>query len=441
MESPSPPAVEGVKLPSVAASASRKRRRGDAPPPPTIVYNTTNNITNYFAAAPAPPPPPPEAPTSLFSTNAERRKRVSVKKNGKPCSVLVWYCTRDGTIVGGCHGMCRKQYVDFGNFAPADGSSQTQAARTKFDAAYAAYQIAYAAGDRDECVAQRAILESLRSKLCFDCRNDPGYQSPAVRACRDWWNATRQAMALKHDGCENPDCPERGEGVWPILTADHGSKPKQRDAEGDPVNLSNYKWWSGNGGVPAMIEEAKQIEKYICHCCHRLEPTSNSGNRCPDPKDMPKGKRTGTEDEKKQYNARHNAVRVHPKQKYIDALKRLVGKCAACARPVVAGQEPAFEYNHLDEATKSKGGLFRANGGVAGLVDNSANAARLAFDTESAFEPIEPLYDAWRLANQVGNPTGKVRGLLDGETDKCDLQCSNCHHRHTNKYDASPTKF
>ena len=62
--------------------------------------------------------------------------------------------------------MCKKQFVDLSHFAPMDESSQTQGARTKFDAAYAAYQQAYAAGDRDECIAQRGILESLRCTCC-----------------------------------------------------------------------------------------------------------------------------------------------------------------------------------------------------------------------------------------------------------------------------------
>ena len=254
--------------------------------------------------------------------------------------------------------MCKKQFVDLSHFAPMDESSQTQGARTKFDAAYAAYQQAYAAGDRDECIAQRGMLEVLRCNVCFDCRPDKGYMSPAARKCKEFYDAMRKTMAKQHDGCQYPDCPERGEGAWCVLTADHGTNPKKRDKNDEPVNLGSYTKWPSLGGVPAMMEESKQIHQWICHCCHAIEPTSNSGNRCSDPATMPVGKCSGTKEEQQQYKNRHRAVRVYPKQQYVDAVKRCIGRCAACARPVVPGKEVMHEFNHLDEASKSKGGLF-----------------------------------------------------------------------------------
>lgn len=73
-----------------------------------------------------------------------------------------------------------------------------------------------------------------------------------------------------------------------------------------------------------------------------------------------------------------------------------------------------FDWNHRDEATKCKGGLFGEKGGVAGLVANCSNAATRA----------------------------KVKHLLDAEMKpKCDLLCTNCHHRHTWKYPRSATVF
>ena len=420
-----------------------KRARSETPAPQIVVNITTLN--NYFAAAPA-QPPPAEGPKSLFATNAERYKRVTVVKNGKPCPVYVWCSARDGTLKGGCHGTCTKQFVDIGNFAPADGSSNTQANRIKFDVAHAAYNVEHAAGNRDACIAQRDILERLRTEKCFKCRPDPGHLSPEDRVCKEWYDGMRQAMAAIGDGttpgCAHSDCPERGAHVWCILTAEHGKNPKKKDAKGKPVKLSDYCRWGAFGGVPAMIEEAKAIEKWTCHCCAALDPSSSSANRCADPEDMPKGKPSGTKEEVKQYNARHMAVRKYPKQQYVDAAKRRVGKCAYCARPVVAGKEVQFDWHHRDESTKQKGGLFGERGGVAGLVHNCTNAAALEFDTVGAFVCIEPLYDAARFAKKVGNPTGPVKELLDAEMEpKCDPACKNCHHRHTHKYEPSATVF
>lgn len=389
-----------------------KRERSEAPAPQIV---NKYYITNYFAAAPA-PTPPAEGPKRLFETNADRLKRVSVVKDGKPCSVYVWYSTRDGTLRGGCHHMCPKQYVDLANFAPADGSSNTQAKRTKFDAAYAAYKAAHAAGNRDACVAQRDEVERLRTDRCFGCRNDPGYLTPKMEACKAWYDGKRKEMCAIGDGtnpgCAHADCPERGVHVWCILTAEHGTNPKKKDAKGKPVALGDYTKWQS---VEAMSEEAKQIEKWTCHCCAVLDPSSNQANRCADPETMPPGKqgKNSNKEEVAAYNARHTAVRRYPKQQHVDAAKRRVGKCAACARPVVAGKEVQFEWDHRDESSKERGGLFGKRGGVAGLVNNNTNAAML----------------------------DQVRPLLDAEMAKCDLLCRNCHMRRTWKYAPSATVF
>jgi hypothetical protein len=122
---------------------------------------------------------------------------------------------------------------------------------------------------------------------------------------------------------------------------------------------------------------------------------------------MPEGRRSGTPLEVQQYDARRHAKIRYPKQQHVDARKRAIGACATCKRAVLPGTEPAFEFNHLDEATKEKGGLFGRHGGVSGLVQNCAKAAAL----------------------------DQVQALLDAEMAKCELLCSNCHHRHTNKYD------
>jgi len=371
-----------------------------------------NSIHNYFAPGPSSSTSSAETPTPLFVTEAERCKRVRIIKQGKSHLVYAYFSAADGTLKGGCDN-CDKNFTDILNFAPANGSSNTQGDHNKFVAAYTAYKNAYASGDREECVVQRAILVKLRNTRCISCRPAVGYLSPAARACKEWYDATRQAMATQHDGCQHPNCPERGAHVWQIIGADHGTNPKKRDANDKLVQLSDYAHWPGLGGVPAMIEESVQIQKWICHFCHRLEPTSTQGQKCTDPSTMPLGAPSGSDEEKKQYHRRWRALRIYPKQQYVDAAKRRVGCCAHCKRPVVAGQEQAFDWNHIDEATKCKGCLFGQQGGVSGLVQNHTSSATLE----------------------------KVKNKLDTEIGKCNLLCCNCHARHTCGYEPSQTVY
>jgi hypothetical protein len=163
-------------------------------------------------------------------------------------------------------------------------------------------------------------------------------------------------------------------------------------------------------------EEAKGIE-WLCGFCHQLKTTGDQANRYQDPwaenKDgtpvMPDGRRGkhATKEEVKQYNAKHKAKIVYPKQQYVDARKRAVGCCKRCKRADVEGKEWAFHWDHRDPATKLKGKdtLAGKYGGVCGLVNNCTKAADL---------------DA-----------PGFREVLDEEIGKCDLLCHNCHHRKT----------
>ena len=388
-----------------------KRARAPDTPRPQVRVVNANTLNNYFSASAA-PAIPESARTSLFESNTERGKKVTVLSRGKTYSVYVVYSHGDGTLRGGCHHMCHRQFHDFTWFAPESGSANTAAMHTKFLSAYDAYKTAHALKDREACLVHRTILEELRTTRCSECRHDPGYLGPEARKCKEWYDAKRKEMCAHNKGCAHADCPERGPDVWCILTANHGTNPKAKHS-GKPLNLSDYAHWPAHGGVQAMIEEAEQIEDWPCRVCHSLDPTSSSGNRCADPETMPKGKSSGIKLEVKEYNARHNAVIKYPKHQYVDAAKRQIGCCAACKRPVLPGTEPGFDFDHLDESTKSKGGLFGERGGVGGLVGNVANAAVLAL----------------------------VRVFLDDEMALCQLLCSNCHARKTWCYEASTTEF
>tara|TARA_B100000405_G_scaffold79264_1_gene54887 strand:+ start:5122 stop:6390 length:1269 start_codon:yes stop_codon:yes gene_type:complete len=400
---PGPAVAQGVPAPPAEAAAPAPAAA------PQVVNNTTNNINkntinNYFAPA-APAAPADDArPANLFATNAERCHKATVKKDGKACSVYVSAACRDGTLKGGCYRNCKNQWVGIEWFAPVDGSHITAGRRTKFLEAYAAYKQAFKDGNKADAEKWRAVVEALRTGNCDTCMAVKKL-SPKQQACKDECERMRREACARHGGCQYQHCTERGEDAWCVLEADHGTNPKMTRADGTSVGLNDYCWWAGNGGVAAMQVEAQQIHQWICSHCHALEPTSNQGRRCGDPDGMPPGKqgKDATPEEVKQYEARRKARVVYPKQRHVDARKRDVGACLHCRRAVVAGEEVGFDWDHRDEATKCKGGLYGEKGGVAGLVGNCAKAAAL----------------------------DEVAPLLDAEMDKCDLLCRPCHRRKT----------
>jgi hypothetical protein len=273
-----------------------------------------------------------------------------------------------------------------------------------------AYSVAWEARDLDTAREARATIEELRNSVCLSCQPDLGYLSPAVQACKDEYTRMRKEACALNDGCANPDCVERGEQAWCVLHGDHLHTANEKDEAKRKVHkLGDYFWWSCNGGVEAMRAERAKGMQWICGFCHALEKTGSAANRCPRPDTMPDGKqgKSATKEEEAQYKAKRFAKITYPKQQYIDAKKRAVGACNYCNRPVKPGEEWAFHCDHRDETIKliGKDTLAGEKGGVAGLVANCAN--RAALDAPGFKE------------------------VLDAEWDKCDLLCSNCHHRKT----------
>jgi hypothetical protein len=397
-------------------SPCAKRHRGDDGPQVVNNNNTTNNnnIHNYFAPASGPAAIPEDTrPPNLFPEK-ERKRDAYVPYHGKTRSYRVSHATRDGQLKAGCTN-CLSNYKDMVQFAPPECNHNGRR-RPQFLEALEAYSVAWEARDLEAARAARAEAEELRNALCPSCQEKAGHLSPAQQACKDEYVRMRKAACKKNDGCANPDCVERGDQTWCVLQGDHLHTAKEEDeALRKKERLGDYKWWSGNGDVAAMrAEEAKGMQ-WLCGFCHFLEPTGTPANRCPDPwakhKDgtpvMPDGKRRGTKDETKQYDAKRHAKIKYPKQQYVDARKRAVGRCQRCDRADVEGKEWAFHWDHRDPATKLKGKDTLAGewGGVAGLVANCAKAA--ALDAPGFKE------------------------VLDAEMDKCDLLCHNCHHRKT----------
>lgn len=390
---------------------------------PSVINNITNHITNnnnlnnYFAPqqGPTSSTTPTESAESAHLFAGDRKRIKVIPYHKKTRQVYTSYVDRDGQLMGGCEQCVRNGFVPMARFASID-SNKTHVNLTEFKEALGAFDVAVRAGDKEEATRQRKVVEETRNGFCDSCQKTRNKLTRKQQACNAWWDTKRKEMAKAQDGCVHPECLERGEEAWCVLEADHGTNPKKKkwdkkNKKWVPVALSEYTWWATNGGVEAMKEELTQIEQWICRHCHRLETTGTAGNRC-NPNDMLEGKWNGTKEEIAQYEALRVAKITHPKMQYVDGLKQKIGHCVDCHRPVVVGNEAGFDFNHMDPNTKAKGGLFGERGGVSGLVNNHANAAK--------------------LHAKVGDKT--VKDLLDEEVAKCNLPCANCHHRHTCGY-------
>jgi len=381
------------------------KRKAEASP---SVVNNNITIHNYFASkeCPAPAPEAPEGPVNLFP-NDERRNYKYVRWGKKTRPVLVSSAKPDGTLQGGCCN-CTKSFLPMERFAPMECNKNGRK-RPNFYKAVDDYDAAYAARDLDKAREARGRVEALRSDRCPPCVEICSKLSPAQQACKDEWIRMRKEACAQQDGCLYPDCVERGPQAWCVLQADHVHTAKEEDETLRKTHiLSDYPWWSGNGGVPAMRAEAAKGLHFPCSFCHRLEPTNAAANKYENPVGMLDGACSGTPKEQKQYARKRIAKIVYPKQQFVDGIKRDMMSCELCARPVLAGEEHAWTFDHRNPATKLKGKdtLAGEQGGVAGLVNNHTNAAKL----------------------------DEIKDILVNEMGLCRLLCANCDHRQTWAY-------
>jgi hypothetical protein len=381
----------------------KRRRTGPSPVVKKVINNITinNNIHNYFAPQSGPasaPDAPPEAPPHLFPQGEREVREYSSALKGTYRRVL---SKRDGELRGDC-GHCTRTYKDITEFAP-DACNHNGRKRPAFFEALEAYTTAYEAGDLEGAREARDRLDALRPRDCPSCRKTHNKLTGPMKACHDCWIELKQEACARHGGCMNPDCREKGPNAWQVLEADH-IKP------GEKIHmLSDYAWWACNGGPAAMRVEAPKCQ-WLCRFCHSLEKTGKQANRHGDPDLLPDGKqgKHATEEEVRQYHAKHSANVRYPKQQHVDAEKLRRGGCLACERKVTPANVFAFDFDHRDPESKmkGKGTLAGENGGVAGLVNNHTKAAAL----------------------------DQIKDLLDEEMDKCDLLCANCHKRKTCGY-------
>ncbi|MDA9633355.1 hypothetical protein N9S81_00285 [bacterium] len=353
------------------------------------------------------------AQSKTFRDNALSETRTKIVKYRGKSKFKVVSKVLNGKLVGGCYNnSCNKACVDMAEFMPRE-SNNTSRKRVWFSTALDSYYAAYNAGEHDEAATQRTLVETYRSGKCPACLNPLGYLSPKIRACKNFYDDTRKAVAAAQGGCLYPNCCERGLEAWCVLEGDHIHGSKHPDPALRKVHqLSDYTWWSWNGGVPAMRKEVAKGIEWKCRFCHWTDPMSDQANKYSDPETMPKGNRrkNATPREIQQYHNRWYATIVYPKQNFVDAHKRNVRTCCLrCARPVVAGEEHCFIFDHRVPSTKMVGAhtLAGEHGGVAGLVHNDSKS-------HATLEIIQP--------------------ILEREMGLCDLLCVNCDRRKTAKY-------
>ena len=262
-------------------------------------------------------PFPSEEITHMTST-------VPRTDKGTPYHYIASRVKPDGSLVGQC--ACYRNHISLvkntpqpiRNFTPGDNHNSGPN-RAAFQAALDDYDAALAASDLDAAREARASIEALRARQCVGCKAPEGYLSPGEQACKDNWDRILGAMGL---------CVRCGE--------QQATQANHLPGKTKTLYISQYSNWPGKGGVSAQTKEFEECCEEICACCHQLDELSHSGNRIGDPRLMPRGKRSGTEEEIKAYHARLIAKIQYPKYLFHDRVKLEIGECFFSGKRVVA---------------------------------------------------------------------------------------------------------
>jgi hypothetical protein len=185
-----------------------------------------------------------------------------------------------------------------------------------------------------------------------------------------YWEELKKWMS------ENGGCVECGCKDVRLLEADHVRGQKEYE-------LSDYYYWSCNGGVEAMkYEFFKRMVECRCRWCHRLQPT-HDGSRGADLSTLKAGS-----------SAWNSRKYLDDKHAYNLKLKKEIGGCQeeGCKRKVTTKNARAFDWAHKEEINKS--------GAMAKICN-----------TGSTLETCQPKMD-------------KIR-------KECRLLCCNCHKLET----------
>ena len=220
-----------------------------APKVVNVTIHVHNNIHNYFSPRAGPTAAPEggdQHPPHLFpTTETTIRRREKNPKMTRETYMRV-QSKRSAVLCGECAN-CNGPSRPIADFAPAKHVHSLRD-RAAFFEAVSDYTDAYAARDLDAARAARDRVAELRRAYCPSCAAMRKL-SPAQQACKDEWIKMRQDACDRHDGCMKPGCLCKGANRdWRVLQADHlPGYVKVR-------HLSEYMWWSCNGGVAAMLD-------------------------------------------------------------------------------------------------------------------------------------------------------------------------------------------
>lgn len=260
---------------------------------------------------------------------------------------------------------CSKNYCkksqDVENFRP----SRTELKTRKRDAFDKVLKEIWDFGVSDDRIDR---LGKVRTKVCKHCRdaNKRSLNNPNTKRgqCKVFWES------IRNQPCN--DCgKERG-----TSQADHQCHKVKE--------LSNYAWWSSNGGVDAMKEEfAKCVVR--CNECHAKQPSHNIFQRnFPTWQEMP-------DNTPKQKQAKHHRRYRDEKYAYVNAKKHEIGQCEECGFDDFKGFEHVMEFAHKNASIKR---------------DSNDSVSRVC-------------------SNRISFKTAKPK--LDRLFIECRLLCSTCH--------------
>ena len=216
-----------------------------------------------------------------------------------------------------------------------------------------------------QCLCKQCLklkpIEDFQSKVnrrdtltsnCITCRESISMseKNPTTKrgTCRAFWEAWKKENECIDCGCKD----------YRVMEADHvGKKINQ---------LSDYKYWSCNGGVEAMKSELEQCDPR-CRFCHRVVTNKRS-------------------ELKRESEGRTQNSTKKRRRDQINQVKLEIGNCVVCKRKVMEDTCCGFDFDHLNPTKKKIG------------IAISVNKSKVVFQR-----------------------------ILKEEIPKCNLKCANCH--------------